>query len=146
LRLKYVTRLLEPARYPWKSVALQWFGRSAAWLAAHPEVAPREIDRWGLGLAALVSTFPIGHGAGIPSRVVAAVASFRALQPHRMGDPATASTHHVLQELLFYNRQITLRSCGWDHTEREALHNLLQVSTDLFRYPYGREAVATDCS
>ena len=29
------------------------------------------------------------------------------------------------------------------HREREVLHNLVQVSTDLFRYPYGREAVAT---
>lgn len=106
LRLKYVTRLLEPAYHPWKGIARQWFGRDAEWQVAHPDVPERNIDRWGLGLAAIVSTFPIDRAAGLPSRVVAAVAAFRSLRPHRIRDPAAISARHVLLEPLFYNRQI----------------------------------------
>lgn len=107
LRLKYVTRLLEPTFHPWKAFATQWFGRDAAWFTAHPTAQRRPIDRWGLATAALVSTFPITTTAGIPRRVAAAVQAFQRLRPHRLTNPDSLDSAQVACEPLFYNRRIT---------------------------------------
>ena len=107
LRAKYASRMLEPAHHPWKVYAASWLGRDAAWLAAHPHVAARDVDAWGLGTAALVSTFDCATVSGIPARVRAAFTAFQHLHPHRLQPPTDLSGPQVQREPLFFNRQIT---------------------------------------
>ena len=107
LSAKYATRLLEPAAHPWKIYAESWLRRDASWTAAHPDIATRDIDFWGLGKAALISTFNCNTIPGLPQRVRAALTAFQTLQPHRLKQAADLCEHQVLREPLFYNRQIT---------------------------------------
>ena len=107
LLAKYASRLLEPADHPWKVYAASWLGRDPAWIAAHPRLAARDIDVWGLGTAALVSTFSCATVSGLPPRVKAAFTAFQQLHPHRMQPPANLCGPQVLREQIFYNRQIT---------------------------------------
>lgn len=106
LKAKYAVALLEPAHHPWKAFAAQWLGRSAAWLLSHGNVAPRAIDRWGLGTAALTSSFRCAGILDLPRRVKDAFSAFQRLKAHRLGDPRQLSPRHVLREPLFFNRQI----------------------------------------
>ena len=52
LQARNLSRLLEPEQHAWKALFAQWLDRSPAWRQAHPAVALRDLDRWGLGLAA----------------------------------------------------------------------------------------------
>ena len=56
--------------------------RDLAWQHAHPAVALRELDRWGLGLAALFFAVPIS-ARDMPMRVLVYIQAFRALRSHR---------------------------------------------------------------
>ena len=67
----------------------------------------RDIDSWGLGTAALISTFDCATIPDLPPRVKAAFIAFQRLHPHRLTPPADLSGPQVLREPLFYNRQIT---------------------------------------
>ena len=49
LQARNISRFLEPETHAWKDFFAQWLGRDPAWRHAHPAVALRELDRWGLG-------------------------------------------------------------------------------------------------
>ena len=80
LQARNISRLLEPERHAWKDFFAQWLGRDPAWQHAHPAVALRDLDRWGLGLAALFFDVPLS-AREVPTRVLAYIEA--ALRPHR---------------------------------------------------------------
>jgi hypothetical protein len=100
LQARNMSRLLEPDTHAWKAYFAQWFGRSPAWLHAHPGVPGRALDAWSQGLAALFTKVPL---EGLPMRVVGYIRAFRALQPHRVRTLADMPWEAVMLEPLFYN-------------------------------------------
>jgi hypothetical protein len=40
LQSSVISRLLKPNPAPWKGMFIQWLGRPAAWVHAHPAVPP----------------------------------------------------------------------------------------------------------
>ena len=99
LQARNMSRLLEPDTHAWKAYFAQWFGRSPAWLHAHPGVPGRALDAWGQGLAVLFTTVPL---AGLPARVAGYVDAFRALQPHRARTLADMPWAAVMRSLFFF--------------------------------------------
>ena len=111
LQARNVSRLLKPKTHAWKAFFAQWLGRDPAWQHAHPAVALRELDRWGLGLAALFFAVPIS-ARDMPMRVLAYLQAFRALRPHRACSVSDAPLEALLQEPLFFNPRIRGPECG----------------------------------
>jgi hypothetical protein len=113
LQSSVISRLLRPNPAPWKGMFIQWLGRPAAWVQAHPAVPPRDIDCWGLGARALFCTeqLPLhsrssdGPSTGVPTRVLSYVRAFRRLFPHRDGPAASFSA--IMAEPLFFNAAVT---------------------------------------
>ena len=89
----------------------QWLGRDPAWQHAHPAVALRDLDRWGLGLAALFFDVPLS-AREVPTRVLAYIQAFRALRPHRACSFSDTPHEALLQEPLFFNPRIRGPECG----------------------------------
>ena len=106
-----MSQLLEPEQHAWKAFFAQWLDRSPAWRQAHPAVALRGLDRWGLGLAALFFSVPIS-ARDMPPRVLAYVTAFRALQPHRAYSVADTTPAALLREPLFFNPRICSAHSG----------------------------------
>jgi hypothetical protein len=77
LQSSVVSRLLRPRQAAWKVLFVQWLGRPREWVEAHPDVPPRDIDCWGMGLGGIFCTqqLPLhtaadeGMVGGIPARV-----------------------------------------------------------------------------
>ena len=99
LQAKVVSRLLEPERLAWKVFQGHWL--------YHPPVGrrPRIQDRLAYGASILFSTVST-NSLGLPDRVASYVAAFRALLPHRLKPAADMTATEVLNEPLFYNRQV----------------------------------------
>ena len=111
LQARNISRLLEPERHAWKDFFAQWLGRDPTWQHAHPAVALRDLDRWGLGLAALFFDVPL-RAREVPTRVLAYVQAFRALRPHRACSVSDTPREALLQEPLFFNPRIRGPECG----------------------------------
>ena len=111
LQARNVARLLEPEWHAWKAYIVQWLGRDPAWLAAHPQVPPRAVDRWGLGLAAVFFDVPL-DASEVDPRVLAYVLSFRALGAHRAYSIEDTPFEAMLQEPLFFNPRIRCTESG----------------------------------
>ena len=111
LQARNISRLLEPERHAWKAFFAQWLGRDPAWQHAHPAVALRDLDRWGLGLAALFFDVPLS-AREVPTRVLAYIQAFRALRPHRACSVSDTPHEALLQEPLFFNPRIRGPECG----------------------------------
>ena len=102
LQARNISRLLEPEAHAWKAFFAQWLARDPAWREAHPAVALRDLDRWGLGLAALVFDVPM-CARDLPPRVLAYIQAFRALRPHRAYSVHDTPYEALLQEPLYFN-------------------------------------------
>ena len=111
LQARNIARLLEPEWHAWKAYIVQWLGRDPAWLAAHPHVLPRAVDRWGLGLAAVFFDVPL-DASEVDPRVLAYVLSFRALGAHRAYSIEDTPFEAMLQEPLFFNPRIRCTESG----------------------------------
>ena len=111
LQARNISRLLEPERHAWKDFFAQWLGRDPAWRYAHPAVALRDLDRCGLGLAALFFDVPL-RARDMPMRVLAYIQAFRALRPHRACSVSDTPHKALLQEPLFFNPRIRGPECG----------------------------------
>ena len=104
LLAKVVARLLHPAYHPWKTLMTH---RLQAFLPA-------------LGAAVAVSGLP-ATARLLPPRYAAYFRAFQRTLPHRLGPPSDLSTHQVLAERLFHNRQITHTSRPLKPAEHPAL-------------------------
>ena len=111
LQARNVSRFLEPEAHAWKAFFAQWLVRDPAWRHAHPAVALRALDRWGLGLAALFFDVPMS-ARDMPQRVLAYIQAFRALRPHRACSVPDTPFQAMLQEPLFFNPRIRGPECG----------------------------------
>lgn len=90
LQAKVAARLLQPGRQPWKLLL------AARLFAAFPTLGP----------AVLVSGLQVTHRHGLDGRALAYTAGLQQTLPHRVVAPSAMSTHQVLVERLFYNRQV----------------------------------------
>ena len=95
LQAKLVSRLLEPERLPWK--VFQFHQLSSSQLA-------RQLQ---YGASVIFSSLTVSS-LQLPTRLAGYVTAFRALHPHRLQPADAMSPADILNEHLFYNRQITL--------------------------------------
>ena len=94
LQAKLMSRLLEPERLPWKVFQLHQLSSSQL---AH---------QLQYGAAIMCSALPIGS-LQLPARLAGYVAAFRALHPHRLQPADAMLPEDILNEHLFYNKQVT---------------------------------------
>ena len=94
LQAKVISCLLEAERLAWKVFQLHHLSQA-------PHVRPL-----GCGANILFSTLSTSC-LQLPARLSGFVAAFRALQPHRLQAIIAMQPEDVLNELLFFNRQIT---------------------------------------
>ena len=94
LQAKVISRLLEPERLAWKVFQLHHLSQ-----ASH-------VRPLGCGASILFSTLSTSC-LQLPARLSGYVAAFRALRPHRLQAITAMQPEDVLNELLFFNRQIT---------------------------------------
>ncbi|DBB01263.1 TPA: hypothetical protein ACH3X1_001129 [Trebouxia sp. C0004] len=95
LQAKVVSRLLEPERLAWKVFQLH-----------HLSDAPRT-RALAYGATILFSTISIGC-LQLPARLTGYVLAFRALRPHRLLKINAMPAEDVLNEPIFYNRQVSV--------------------------------------
>ncbi|KAL0038486.1 hypothetical protein WJX77_008030 [Trebouxia sp. C0004] len=95
LKAKVVSRLLEPERLAWKVFQLH-----------HLSDAPRT-RALAYGATILFSTISIGC-LQLPARLTGYVLAFRALRPHRLLKINAMPAEDVLNEPIFYNRQVSV--------------------------------------
>ena len=95
LQAKVISRLLEPERLAWKVFQLHHLSQAS------------EVRLLGCGASILFSTLSTSK-LQLPARLSSYVTAFRALQPHRLQAITVMQPEDVLNELLFFNRQITL--------------------------------------
>ena len=95
LQAKVVSRLLEPERLAWKVFQLHHLSN-----APHTHVL-------AYGAAILFSTVNVSS-LQLPARLTGYVIAFKALQPHRLLDINAMPAEDVLNEPIFYNRQISM--------------------------------------
>ena len=93
LQAKLVSRLLEPERLPWKVFQLHQL--SSSQLASQLQY----------GAAVICSTVSISS-LQLPGRLASYVTAFRALHPHRLQSPDAMPLEDILNEHLFYNKQV----------------------------------------
>lgn len=134
LQGKHISRLLEPEHLPWKTLATRWFtsaplaapaGSSAAAQQA-PHVACL-LHQLGYGAAILFSSMDLLH-LPLSTRVLGYLRAFRQTQPHRIVDPAQMTSSQVLNEGIFFNRQIVNASGDPLHPETPIWQQWLQQS------------------
>ena len=95
LQAKVVSRLLEPERLAWKVLQLH-----------HLSNAPHT-RALAYGATILFSTVSISC-LQLPARVTGYVTAFKALQPHRLLRVDAMPVEDVLNEPIFFNRQVTV--------------------------------------
>ena len=93
LQAKVVSRLLEPERLAWKVFQLYHLSQAS------------QVQPLGYGAGILFSTLSTER-LQLPARQAAYVTAFRALQPHRLQSVSAMLPQEVLNEPLFFNRQI----------------------------------------
>ena len=95
LQAKVVSRLLEPEQLAWKVFQNHHLG-----------LAP-QLQCLAYGASILFSTVST-QSLHLPARLNGYVTAFRALQPHRLLPVSAMHAEDVLNEPLFFNRQITM--------------------------------------
>ena len=95
LQAKVESRLLEPEQLAWKVFQNHHFG-----------LAP-QLQCLAYGASILFSTVST-QSLHLPARLNGYVTAFRALQPHRLLPVSAMHAENVLNEPLFFNRQITV--------------------------------------
>ena len=132
LQSKHISRLLEPEHHPWKTLAARWLtggtlaahaGSSAAAQQAPP--ATCLLHQLGYGAAILFSSMDMQH-LPLSPRVLGYLQAFRETQPHRIVDPAQMTPTQVLNEGIFFNRQIVNASGDPLHPETPIWREWLQ--------------------
>ncbi len=94
LQAKVISRLLEPERLAWKVFQLYHLSRAS------------QVQPLAYGAGILFSTLST-ECLQLPARQAAYVTAFRALRPHRLQSINVMLPEDVLNEPLFFNRQIT---------------------------------------
>jgi len=94
LQAKVISRLLEPERLAWKVFQLYHLSQAS------------QVQPLGYGASILFSTLSTDQ-LQLPARLSAYVAAFRALHPHRLQSVTAMLPPDVLNEPLFFNRQIS---------------------------------------
>ena len=94
LQAKVISRLLEPERLAWKVFQLYHLSQAS------------QVQPLGYGASILFSTLST-DSLQLPARLSGYVAAFRALQPHRLQPVSAMLPVDVLNEPLFFNRQVT---------------------------------------
>ncbi|KAA6418076.1 MAG: hypothetical protein FRX49_11993 [Trebouxia sp. A1-2] len=94
LQAKVISRLLEPERLAWKVFQLHHLSQAS------------QVQPLGYGASILFSTLHTDQ-LQLPARLSAYVAAFRALHPHRLQSVSAMLPSDVLNEPLFFNRQIS---------------------------------------
>ena len=94
LQAKVISRLLEPERLAWKVFQLYHLSQAS------------QVQPLGYGASILFSTLSTDQ-LQLPARLSAYVAAFRALHPHRLQPVTAMLPSDVLNEPLFFNRQIS---------------------------------------
>ena len=94
LQAKVISRLLEPERLAWKVFQLYHLSRAS------------QVQPLGYGASILFSTLST-DSLQLPARLSGYVAAFRALQPHRLQSVSAMLPVDVLNEPLFFSRQVT---------------------------------------
>ena len=93
LQAKVISRLLEPERLAWKVFQLHDLSQAS------------QVQPLGYGASILFSTLSTDC-LQLPARLRGYVTAFRALHPHRLQAVSAMQPEEVLNELLFFNRQI----------------------------------------
>ena len=93
LQAKVIPRSLEPERLAWKVFQLYHLSQAS------------QVQALGYGASILFSTLSTDQ-LQLPARLSAYVAAFRALHPHRLQPVTAMLPSDVLNEPLFFNRQI----------------------------------------
>ncbi|KAA6412934.1 MAG: hypothetical protein FRX49_13766 [Trebouxia sp. A1-2] len=94
LQAKVISRLLEPERLAWKVFQLHHLSQAS------------QVQPLGYEASILFSTLHTDQ-LQLPARLSAYVAAFRALHPHRLQSVSAMLPSDVLNEPLFFNRQIS---------------------------------------
>jgi len=94
LQAKVISRLLEPERLAWKVFQVYHLSQAS------------QVQPLGYGASILFSTLSTDQ-LPLPARLSAYVAAFRALHPHRLQPVTAMLPSDVLNEPLFFNRQIS---------------------------------------
>jgi len=99
LQAKVISRLLEPERLAWKVFQLYHLSQAS------------QVQPLGYGASILFSTLSTDQ-LQLPARLSAYVTAFRALRPHRLQSVHAMLPQDVLNEPLFFNRQISQPAAG----------------------------------
>jgi len=99
LQAKVISRLLEPERLAWKVFQLYHLSQAS------------QVQPLGYGASILFSTLSTDQ-LQLPARLSAYVAAFRALRPHRLQSVRAMLPQDVLNEPLFFNKQISQPAAG----------------------------------
>jgi len=99
LQAKVISRLLEPERLAWKVFQLYRLSQAS------------QVQPLGYGASILFSTLSTDQ-LQLPARLSAYVTAFRALRPHRLQSVHAMLPQDVLNEPLFFNRQISQPAAG----------------------------------
>ena len=99
LQAKVISRLLEPERLAWKVFQLYRLSQAS------------QVQPLGYGASILFSTLSTDQ-LQLPARLSAYVTAFRALRPHRLQSVHAMLPRDVLNEPLFFNRQISQPAAG----------------------------------
>ncbi|DBA91326.1 TPA: hypothetical protein ACH3X2_003973 [Trebouxia sp. C0005] len=94
LQAKVISRLLEPERLAWKVFQLHHLSQAS------------QVQPLGYGASILFRTLHTDQ-LQLPARLSAYVAAFRALHPHRLQSVSAMLPSDVLNEPLFFNKQIS---------------------------------------
>ena len=111
LHAKVISRLLEPERLAWKVFQLHHLSQ-----ASH-------VRPLGCGASILFSTLSTCC-LQLPARLSGYVTAFRAWQPHRLQAIAAMQPEDVLNELPFFNRQITAPTVSFAPSSSSSASNL----------------------
>ena len=131
LQGKHISRMLEPEHHPWKTLAARWLTdadhapHASSSTAAQPAPPPTLLHQLGYGAAILFSSMDVLH-LPLSPRVLGYLRAFRETQPHRIVDPAQMTPSQVLNEGVFFNRQIVNASGDPLHPETPIWRQWLQ--------------------